>query len=145
MQPITNRTRYLSKLGFTLIELLVAVAIIGILLSASVASYVTAQKQGRDSRRKEDIANSQKAFEQYYAENNTYPIGANIDSAFQSGTRPTDPKNSGTFVYSWTYTASDGYCICAAMETSTGNADSPTSTSCTWNASGAYHCAASQQ
>jgi len=63
-----------SKKGFTLIELLVSVSIIAILLGFITARYQTIEKQGRDTRRKSDLAQYRLAVENYAAVNNyLYP------------------------------------------------------------------------
>jgi general secretion pathway protein G len=49
--------------GFTLIELLVVISIIGILAGFSIVSFNSAQEKGRDSSRKNDIGQLQKALE----------------------------------------------------------------------------------
>ena len=53
--------------GFTLLELLVVISIIAILVTLSISTYSTAQKKGRDSKRKSDIKQIQSSLEQYYA------------------------------------------------------------------------------
>ncbi len=53
--------------AFTLLELLVVIGIIGILVGLGAASYSTAQKKARDSKRKSDMKAIQNAFEQYYS------------------------------------------------------------------------------
>ena len=131
--------------AFTLIELLIVISIIGILITISSVSYLTAQKKGRDGRRRQDLKAIQTALEQYYAENQTYPTGNNIDTAFSSDQRPQDPKNTGDYVYNWDNIDTDGYCICAKLEANTGNADAPTSTTCNWNSEGEYLCIQNQQ
>ena len=133
------------KKAFTLIELLIVISIIGILLSITSFSYLTAQKKGRDSRRRQDLKAIQTALEQYYTENGVYPTGTAIDSAFNNNQRPQDPKNTGTYVYNWNYLTADAYCVCAKLEATTGNADAPTSSTCTWNSSGSYLCIQNQQ
>ena len=130
--------------GFTLMELLVVISIIGVLIGVVSFAFSTAQRQGRNARRRQDIKESQNAFEQYFAEFGAYPTVATIDDAFQS-TRPTDPKNSGGYVYNWTYVDANGYCVCAVLEDETGNADAPGSTTCTLNSAGTNFCAQSQQ
>lgn len=50
-----------KKSGFTLIELLVVISIIGILASFIVASFTSAQKKARDSKRKADLDAVKKA------------------------------------------------------------------------------------
>ena len=115
--------------GFTMIELLVVIAIIGILVAVGVASFGTAQKGTRDSRRKQDIKTIQTAMEQYFGEGNIYPLAdANIETSvyFQSAKYPLDPKNTGTSKYTVKLDATNGsgYCACALLEkTGTGNAD----------------------
>ncbi|KKS02749.1 hypothetical protein A2W45_02955 [Candidatus Curtissbacteria bacterium RIFCSPHIGHO2_12_41_11] len=52
-----------TKRGFTLIELLVVVAILGILVTISIAAFGGAQQKGRDSRRKSDLDALKKALE----------------------------------------------------------------------------------
>lgn len=55
------------KKGFTLIEILVVMGIIAILLTLGTASYATAQKKARDTKRKQDLQDVQNAVEQYYS------------------------------------------------------------------------------
>jgi prepilin-type N-terminal cleavage/methylation domain-containing protein len=131
------------KHGFTLIELLVAIAIVAIITSIGVANLLTAQKQARDAARKEIIGNVQSAFEQYYAEFNTYP-SLNIDAAFEGGVRPVDPKDTGTYILTWDVTA-DAYCVCATLESGTGNASAPSGSSCNWSSTGDYYCGQNKQ
>ena len=45
-----------NKSGFTLIEILVVIAIIGLLATASIVYLTPALKKGRDSKRKNDLA-----------------------------------------------------------------------------------------
>lgn len=140
------------KNGFTLIELLVVIAIIGILVTAGLASFSTAREQARDARRVEDMHNIQTSLEQYFAENGLYPNPRN--AAFSGGTEPTDPLNSGTYVYNWSFygpemvgTPEQAYCICAPTESKPGNADTPTGTTCDWNTggTGTHYCVQNQQ
>ncbi len=129
------------KSGFTLIELLVVIAIIAIITSIGVANLITAQKQARDSARREIIANVQSAFEQWFAENSSYPF-TTPGSAFESGVVPTDPKNSGIYTINWNVT-SDTYCVCATMEMVSGNS---ANTACTsWSDPSTYYCAKNRQ
>lgn len=60
--------------GFTFIEILVTTAIIGILISVAVVSYGQITQTGRDSRRKQDLANVQAALEFYKLETGGYPV-----------------------------------------------------------------------
>ncbi len=113
--------------GFTLLEMLVSVGIIAILVSVVTVSYNTAQKKGRDARRRNHLELVQQAFEQYAGANaGSYP--ANCTSAgatYLPGGMPTDPKTK--VAYSSSYGASctaSAYCICAALEGETNNTTS---------------------
>jgi general secretion pathway protein G len=134
-------------LGFSLLELLVVISIIGILVSISTVAFTTAQKTSRDSRRRADMKAMQAAFEQYRAEVGTYEACntmADYDGgtgALMPGGLPVDPRNSGDYVYN-TSAGCDvsNYCVCAYLESGTGNADAPTSTACNYLAGGDYYC-----
>jgi len=130
------------KLGFTLIELLVVIAIIAIITSIGVANLITAQKQARDSARREIISNVESAFEQYYAEFNVYPASGSQGAAFESGTAPSDPKGS-TNPLTWNM-STVAYCVCATLETGVGNAGASATTTCNWTGT-THYCAQNKQ
>jgi prepilin-type N-terminal cleavage/methylation domain-containing protein len=65
--------------GFTLIEILIVVAIIAILASVVLVGLGPTQRQGRDSRRIQDLAQVQTALELFYNHCGFYP-GGNSDS-----------------------------------------------------------------
>lgn len=132
----------MKKLGFTLIELLVVIAIIAIITSIGVANLITAQKQARDAARREIIANFQSAYEQYYAENSSYP---SLDPrlAFEGNTIPKDPRDPTTTISN--NVAASLYCVCATMEMGSGNANAPSGTTCNWDSTGTYYCATNKQ
>lgn len=125
--------------GFTLFELLVVISIIALIIAVGTASYSSAQKRARDAKRRQDLQAIQKSFEQYYAVNGDYPaVGEGGDA--MPGWPPTDPKNADTYVYTGVLViADDNYCICANLETDTGNASD---TSCTFVTGGnqEYYC-----
>jgi len=133
--------------GFSLLELLVVISIIGILVSISAAAFNVAQRTSRDSRRRADIKAMQDAFEQYMAENTSYAACSTM-ATYDSGSGPllpsglpVDPRNSGSFVYNTATGCDDtGYCVCAYLEGSSGNADAPTGASCNYTAGGDYYC-----
>jgi prepilin-type N-terminal cleavage/methylation domain-containing protein len=136
-----------KKFGFTLLELLIVIAIIGILVSAGVASYSQAQKKSRDSRRKSDLKAIQSAFEQYYAESPTqsYPVGCSVDATFLPGGIPKDPKTGDAYndngAYgSGTCTAA-GYCFCVTLESGVGNSNG----SCSYTAGTSHFCVSQLQ
>lgn len=63
--------------GFTLIEILVSIAIIGLLASVIISMTSQARIRGRDTKRKADLAQLQKALEIYYNTNFSYPTTGN--------------------------------------------------------------------
>lgn len=131
--------------GFTLLEILVVISIIGILIAVGATAFSTAQKKGRDARRQGDIKAMQSAFEQYYAANNSsYDTCDTMDSLFPGGARPTDPKSSGTYIYTCNGNAT-AYCACAHLESGTGNATAASgSTTCSYG-TGEYFCVSNLQ
>jgi len=106
--------------GFTLIELLVVIAIIGLLASIILASLDSARKKGRDARRIADVKQIQLALELYYDANNSYPVLGTIGAIPSSlaptyiSTIPTDPTNSGSYIYQYQSLASDGTTACSS-------------------------------
>lgn len=133
------------KKGFTLVELLVVIAIISIITSVGVANLITAQKQARNTARREIINNVQSAFEQYYAEVGEYPSGGSEGLAFEGGIAPSDPKDSGEFIIDYSNITDSEYCVCATLEDSVGNATTPITSACSWSPTGTYYCAQNKQ
>lgn len=136
-------SRHFSR-GFTLLELLVTISIIGILMALATVSFTTAQKNGRDSRRRADVENVRKALEQYYALNTQYPAvcdAASLVTVLPNGL-PTDPKNTAPYQYVLACTTAD-YCICAALEQAgRGNASA---NDCSAMTAGDFYCAQNLQ
>ena len=62
--------------GFTLIELLIIIIILGFLTALISGNYITSLQKGRDAKRKNDLAQIQRALETYYEDNKAYPTGA---------------------------------------------------------------------
>jgi len=59
--------------AFTLIELLVVIAIIGMLSALLLPNYMGARERARDSQRKSDLKQMQKALEMYRQDFSYYP------------------------------------------------------------------------
>ena len=108
--------------GFSLIELLVVIAIIGILSTIGIGSFMSSQMKARDSTRKSDISQIQKALEMYYNDNGMYPATIPSGGVWQDGVDgnmymrevPEDPKY-GAYLYEPTIDNS-GYRIFAGLE-----------------------------
>lgn len=130
--------------GFTLLELLVVIGIISIMMALTTVAYSTAQRSGRDSRRKQDLVAMQNALEQYYSANSfEYPTTCSSASTYLKSGWPEDPASSSTYTESCSATT---YCICATMEkTTAGNSTSNASTCSNWAANSAYYCVSSLQ
>lgn len=119
--------------GFTLLELLVVISIIGILIAIGSAAFSTAQKKGRDARRRADIKALQDGFEQFYAENDgNYGSPCSVMNTieyFPAGF-PVDPKLSSDIkdynVAGGCDSATNSYVVCASLETGGGNSSSGT-------------------
>lgn len=138
-----------NRKGFTLIELLVVMTIVAILMIIGFALYESAQSAARDTKRRSDMDSIASALEQNYnAFAHTY--SALSSTWFQSGI-PTDPNNTGTYVY--TYAVSGGgpsatipdsafssYVICALLENKNGNASENTNATAASGTSAIYYC-----
>lgn len=132
--------------GFTLLELLVVIGIIGILVALATASYSATQKQARDSRRKQDMVAIQNALEQYYSTNNySYPVSCKDASGKLQGSWPVDPSTQSD--YSILTCTTGSYCICAALEETTGTDFGPACSGKSKNGNGLplYYCVGNLQ
>ncbi|OGK17038.1 hypothetical protein A2774_01260 [Candidatus Roizmanbacteria bacterium RIFCSPHIGHO2_01_FULL_39_12c] len=98
--------------SFTLIELLVVLAILGIFAVLGFSSYMNSLRSGKDARRKTDLQTIQKALEEYYLDNQAYPVGSIPDPFCHPGGcataqyLPVLPKDQGGTPYA--YESSDG-------------------------------------
>lgn len=116
--------------GFTLLELLVVIGIIAILVALATVSYSATQKQGRDSKRKQDLVAVQNALEQYYSNNYyKYPDGTCRDAdTYLVSSWPLDPDTGVDYSGTDTCTTST-YCVCATLESGKGGNSSDSSCS----------------
>lgn len=115
--------------GFTLVELLLVMALIGVLVTALIIliNPVAQFQRGRDSQRKNDLTQLQRALEQYYNDFNSYPVSSGdpsyyiLDSSHTWGTSwtpymdfiPKDPISTQTYRY---ISTSQTYMIYAHLE-----------------------------
>jgi len=130
-----------NQSSFTLIELLVVVAIISTLSALFLPNFMAARERARDSQRKSDLKQIQKAIEMYRQDNRLFPTAAasstfagvgNCGVAFGAGSTtymnkvPCDPVGPTPYYYlpdngTMTYTL----CTCienkADADASTGN------------------------
>lgn len=133
-----RQKRQKDKKSFTLIELLIVIAIIGSLSALLIPNYMAARERARDSQRKSDLKQIQKALEMYRQDKNppAYPNSlpaANQCWSSQSNCQgniymnkfPADPQGNSYF-----YHVSNNnltYTLCACLE---NKADSDATGSC---------------
>jgi prepilin-type N-terminal cleavage/methylation domain-containing protein len=72
--------------GFTIVELLIVIVVIGILAALVVTTFNGIQQKGRDTERETDIKAIHGQLEAYYAQNNTYPLLADVNDTTWRGT-----------------------------------------------------------
>lgn len=106
-----NSRKFYGSLGFTIIELLIVIAVIGILTSGIILliNPLGQIKKANDAKRKSDLAQMQKALEQYYTDNGKYPTntagyqvtGVAWGSAWGNYMQilPKDPSATKKYVY----------------------------------------------
>lgn len=119
------KRKKMNQKGFSLLELLVVISIIGILIALGAVAYSTAQRKGRDAKRRADIKAYQDGFEQYHADNGDYGTCALMSTTtYFPGGAPVESKpNHGAYVCA-APSGSYEYCVCALLETGGGNATS---------------------
>lgn len=83
--------------GFTLVELLVVIAIIGILSSIVFVNLSTAKGKARDATRKSDLKSLALSLQQYYSDNNAYPVSPWYSSE-AGDVIPNGPNNNGQYI-----------------------------------------------
>lgn len=142
--------------GFTLIELLVVIAIIGVLTSLLVVNYQSARERARDAQRKSDLRSLQNSLRLYYNDFQGYPdsssddiVGCGADktnpavcswgSQWKLGETvymsrlPSDPLNSGNYVYSYSQTESgENFSVISLLENASDPGISASQTNCSY-------------
>jgi len=111
------------KHGFTLIEILIVVAIIGILATIGLVSFMTSLRRARDAKRISDIKAMQTAMEQYYSDHDyAYPTAGtcatNLASYLNADFNFTDPQG---VAYVCNQTSVTQYCMHTRLEGTGGN------------------------
>ncbi|MDE1924819.1 MAG: prepilin-type N-terminal cleavage/methylation domain-containing protein [Patescibacteria group bacterium] len=103
--------------AFTLVELMVVIAIIGILASIIVVSLSSSKAKGRDAKRVSDIRTIQLALEEYYNDNQSYPVSI-VTSPFTPNyltTVPKDPSTNSNYFYT-AYSSNSGSGNCSVYK-----------------------------
>ena len=127
---------------------MISISIIAILSVVLSISYSKAQKSGRDQRRIEDLKAIQNAAEQYYLLSGAYPVNSLYDANDNWTVNgqvilqrfPNDPKSIS---YTKNSSGATGYCVCATLEGSDGNAENLTD--CNFQNQKGFYCVKNQQ
>ena len=119
-----------SKQGFTLVEMLVTATIIGLLAAMGLVSYVSANRNARNAKRRSDLEQVRAALELYRTENSDYPSGSNWTTTMSTlntggyltnGQQISDPRSAPypQYTYNSSSASCSGYEICADLEPDT--------------------------
>ncbi len=71
--------------GFTIVELLIVIVVIGILAALVVTTFAGIQRKARNTERETDIKAIHGQLEAYFAQNNSYPALAEVNSTTLKG------------------------------------------------------------
>lgn len=127
--------------AFTLIEILIAVAIIAIIIAVVAPNFIGIRQRARDTRRKSDVGQIQKAIELYKADQNPplYPADGFMDSLCNQcwsqypdcagnvymRKLPCDPLSQQPYVYVLNESDNLRYFLAACLENSEDNDRDP--------------------
>lgn len=126
--------------GFSLIELLVAIALIGLLSAAGLASFINTQRVARNSKKAADLKAVQGALESYFSNVGSYPNSGtcNPGPTYLPAGMPENPQTGIDYAPS-TCTAT-AYCFCSQLEGINVTSGNSTVANCTNFTPGSYFC-----
>lgn len=120
------------KKGFTLIELLVVITILGLLAGLVLSNMSSARERARDTKRKSDLKEIQKALQMYKQDNNSlYPEDLSdltVDGKYMR-TIPSGPLDGETYFYDPSDDYTD-YVLRACLENVSDPQGEPDATNC---------------
>lgn len=105
--------------GFTLVELMVVLAIIGVLVTISVTSYLHYKDQANDAVAHANVHEATVSIESYYADNKTY-LGMTLGALHQDYDQALDPSR-----YVLNGLTADTYCISSTVGGQSWRKDGP--------------------
>lgn len=120
--------RFKFSRGFTIVELLVVIAIIALLVSLTFALLQSTRAKSRDAERESEIKSLQNALTLHIVNNKIFPVyngtitgnDAVSIQLLNSGALssvPTDPLNTGDYVYKYNSIDGSTYIITYFLET----------------------------
>ena len=124
-----KRMKKRNSAGFTLVELLVVSTILIVLTTIGLMSFRNAGQNSRDGKRKADIESVRQALVLRRSDTGSYPSGAYaavvdglIADDYLTAPRPTDPKGTAPFIYTYSLSGTD-FCLCANQMENPANAN----------------------
>lgn len=109
------------KKAFTLIELLVSIAIMAVIMAASLVAFQGTRANSRDGRRKADLEATRSALELYRSDIGGYPANLGLLVPSYIAANLTDTLGDRQYIY--TVSGTSTYTLCAALENPVAGAD----------------------
>ncbi len=91
----------MNKKGFTIVELLIVIVVIAILAAITVVAFNGVQQRARDSIRKSDLANLEKALELHYTDKGSFTQPENMCTDTSYGSNGTCGTHASDVAGTW--------------------------------------------
>lgn len=111
--------------AFTLVEIVITITVIAVVTTLPIVAFSGLQKNGRDTRRKQDLDDLNTAVIRYKNDTGAYPIGTDLTLLREQGylqNIPSDPlENNPSYQYIYESTDGTKYLLYGRLEEQEGS------------------------